>query len=146
MHQEEIELEILKSLGKVTSQRTIADEIGYSAGKVNYVLKKLVEKGLVKVDRFVNSKSKVQYKYLLTPEGIKEKIAIAEKFIQIKKEEYDKLQFIEYMKGVFIFQGLGNIPNNPLLDDLIELYNTIYAPYGHMIMTIPINNVVEEKP
>lgn len=69
MHQEEIELEILKSLGKVTSQRTIADEIGYSAGKVNYVLKKLVEKGLVKVDRFVNSKSKVQYKYLLTPEG-----------------------------------------------------------------------------
>ncbi|MCT7481747.1 MarR family EPS-associated transcriptional regulator [Aliarcobacter cryaerophilus] len=88
MHQEEIELEILKSLGKVTSQRTIA----YSAGKVNYVLKKLVEKGLVKVDRFVNSKSKVQYKYLLTPEGIKEKIAITEKFIQIKKEEYDKLQ------------------------------------------------------
>lgn len=92
MHQEEIELEILKSLGKVTIQRTIADEIGYSAGKVNYVLKKLVEKGLVKVDRFVNSKSKVQYKYLLTPEGIKEKIAITEKFIQIKKEEYDKLQ------------------------------------------------------
>ena len=62
---------------------------------------------------------------------------------RVYKEEYDKLQFIEYMKGVFIFQGLGNIPNNPLLDDLIELYNTIYAPYGHMIMTIPINNVVE---
>ena len=92
MHQEEIELEILRSLGKVTNQRTIGEEIGYSAGKVNYVLKKLVEKGLVKVDRFVNSKSKVQYKYLLTPEGIKEKIAITEKFIQIKKEEYDKLQ------------------------------------------------------
>ena len=51
-----------------------------------------MEKGLVKVDRFINSKSKVQYKYLLTPEGIKEKIAITEKFIQIKKEEYDKLQ------------------------------------------------------
>ena len=51
-----------------------------------------MEKGLVKVDRFVNSKSKVQYKYLLTPEGIKEKIANTEKFIQIKKEEYDKLQ------------------------------------------------------
>ena len=65
---------------------------------------------------------------------------------RVYKEEYDKLQFIEYMKGVFIFQGLGNIHNNPLLDDLTELYNTIYAPYGHMIMTIPINNVVEEKP
>jgi EPS-associated MarR family transcriptional regulator len=92
LHQEEIELKILKSLGKVTSQKNIAEEIGYSAGKVNYVLKKLVEKGLVKVDRFVNSKSKVQYKYLLTSEGIKEKITITEKFIQIKKAEYDKLQ------------------------------------------------------
>ena len=96
MHQEEIELQVLRSLGKVTSQRTIGKELGYSVGKVNYVLKKLVEKGLVKVDRFVNSKSKVQYKYLLTPEGIKEKIAITEKFIQIKKEEYDK--FIEINK------------------------------------------------
>ena len=92
MTQEEIELEVLRTLGKVTNQRTIGEELGYSAGKVNYVLKKLVENGLVKVDRFLNSKSKVQYKYLLTPEGIKEKIAITEKFIQIKKEEYDKLQ------------------------------------------------------
>lgn len=64
---------------------------------------------------------------------------------RVYKEEYDKLQFIVFMKGVFIFQGLGNIPNNPLLDDLIELYNTIYAPYGHMIMTIQLNNTEEEK-
>ena len=92
MHQEEIELEILKSLGKVTSQRTIADKIGYSAGKVNYVLKKLIEKGLIKADRFVNSDNKIQYKYLLTPSGIKEKITLTDKFIEIKKEEYDKLQ------------------------------------------------------
>jgi phosphomannomutase len=53
---------------------------------------KLIEKGFVKADRFVNTDSKIQYKYLLTPTGIKEKIAITEKFIQIKKEEYDKLQ------------------------------------------------------
>ena len=92
MHQEEIELQVLRSLGKVTSQRTIGKELGYSAGKVNYVLKKLVEKGLVKVDRFVNSDSKIQYKYLLTLTGIKEKIALTDKFIEIKKEEYDKLQ------------------------------------------------------
>ena len=64
---------------------------------------------------------------------------------RVYKEEYDKLQFIEYMKGVFIFQGLGNISNNPLVDDLIELYNTIYAPYGHMIMTIQLNKTEEEK-
>lgn len=92
MHPEEIELEVLRSLGKVTSQRSIADEIGYSVGKVNYILKKLIEKGLVKADRFVNSKNKIQYKYLLTPQGIKQKIAITEKFIQIKQKEYDQLQ------------------------------------------------------
>lgn len=48
---------------------------------------------------------------------------------RVYKEEYDKLQFIEYMKAVFIFQGMGNIPNNPLLEDLTELYNIIYALY-----------------
>ncbi|MDH4944086.1 MarR family EPS-associated transcriptional regulator [Sulfurimonas sp. C5] len=92
MHQEEKELEVLRSLGKVTTQRTIADEIGYSVGKVNYILKKLIKKGLVKAEKFVNSKNKIQYKYLLTLQGVKEKIAITEKVIQIKKEEYDKLQ------------------------------------------------------
>ena len=92
MHQDEIELQVLRSIGKVTSQRTIADEIGYSVGKVNYVLKKLIEKGLVKADRFVNSDKKLQYKYLLTEKGIKEKVDITQRFIDRKKAEYDKLQ------------------------------------------------------
>ncbi|MCG3686192.1 MarR family EPS-associated transcriptional regulator [Aliarcobacter butzleri] len=85
MNQKEIELKILRSVDKVTSQRTIADEIGYSLGKVNYVLKNLIDKGLIKTQRFVNSENKIQYKYLLTPKGIKEKIEITEKFIAIKK-------------------------------------------------------------
>ena len=55
-----------------------ADEIGYSLGKVNYVLKNLIDKGLIKTQRFVNSENKIQYKYLLTPKGIKEKIDITE--------------------------------------------------------------------
>ena len=93
MNQEEIELKILRSVDKVTSQRTIADEIGYSLGKVNYVLKNLIDK---------NSENKIQYKYLLTPKGIKEKIEITEKFISIKKAEYDELQ-----KELEVLQGLG---------------------------------------
>ncbi|MBE0515411.1 MarR family EPS-associated transcriptional regulator [Sulfurimonas sp.] len=92
MTNEEAELAILRSVDKVTNQKSIAAEIGYSVGKVNYVLNGLIEKGLIKVDRFINSKSKVQYKYLLTPTGIKEKIALTDKFIEIKKEEYDRLQ------------------------------------------------------
>jgi EPS-associated MarR family transcriptional regulator len=85
-------LEVLACLDKETTQRSIADEIGYSVGKVNYVLKKLADKGLVKAERFINSDNKSKYQYLLTSKGIKEKISITEKFIQIKKEEYDKLQ------------------------------------------------------
>jgi len=89
---EEAELAILRSVDKVTNQKSIATEIGYSVGKVNYVLNGLIVKGLIKAERFINSKSKVQYKYLLTPTGIKEKIALTDKFIEIKKEEYDRLQ------------------------------------------------------
>lgn len=115
MHQEEIELQVLRSLGKVTSQRTIGKELGYSAGKVNYVLKKLVEKSLVKVDRFVNSDNKIQYKYLLTPSGIKEKITLTDKFIEIKKEEYDKLQ--QQKKEYEEMYDMSNLNKCPLTND-----------------------------
>jgi EPS-associated MarR family transcriptional regulator len=80
----------------------VADEIGYSLGKVNYALKNLIDKGLIKTQRFVNSENKIQYKYLLTPKGIKEKIEITEKFIAIKKAEYDELQ-----KELEVLKGLG---------------------------------------
>lgn len=89
---EELELSVLRSMGKVTTQKTIAKELGYSVGKVNYVIKALADKGLLKIENFYNNKNKLQYKYLLTEDGIKEKIALTEKFIKRKKEEYDELQ------------------------------------------------------
>lgn len=92
MTNEEVELAILRSVDKVTNQKSIAAEIGYSVGKVNYVLNGLIEKGLIKAERFINSKQKQKYKYLLTEQGFKEKIALTEKFIQRKKKEYDELQ------------------------------------------------------
>lgn len=92
MNQEEIELEILKNTGRVISHKTLAEEVGYSVGKVNYVLRGLIEKGLIKAERFINSDKKLQYKYLLTEKGIKEKVDITQRFIDRKKAEYDKLQ------------------------------------------------------
>ena len=89
---EEVELEILKNITKSTNQKSMAKTIGHSVGKVNYILKGLVEKGLIKSEKFLNSNNKIQYKYLLTEDGIKEKIDITEKFIKRKKEEYEKLQ------------------------------------------------------
>ena len=89
---EEIELEILKNITNASNQRSIANDIGYSVGKINYILKGLISKGLIKSERFLNSNNKIQYKYLLTEEGIKEKVDITEKFIKRKKDEYDQLQ------------------------------------------------------
>jgi EPS-associated MarR family transcriptional regulator len=88
----EIDLLILKNVGGVTTQQSIASEIGYSVGKVNFVLKELVKKGLVKAEKFATAENKNKYKYLLTEQGIKERIILTEKFIEKKKKEYDQLQ------------------------------------------------------
>ena len=73
------------------SQRLIAQKTGFSIGKVNYCLKALVDKGLIKIQNFKNSSQKMNYAYILTPKGIREKKVITKHFINKKKQEYDKL-------------------------------------------------------
>ena len=92
MNSEELELIILKSAESMQSQRSLAKEIGFSVGKVNYVLKALVEKGLIKADSFLHSGNKRKYSYILTDDGMKEKINLTKKFIARKKSEYEELQ------------------------------------------------------
>ena len=75
----------------MSSQRQIAKKTGLSIGKVNYCLKALIDIGFIKVDNFSKSSNKINYVYILTPKGIKEKSAIAKQFIIKKKQEYDKL-------------------------------------------------------
>ncbi len=89
---EELELSILRSMDKITTQKTLAKELGYSVGKINYVLKALGNKGLLKIENFYNNKNKLQYKYLLTEEGMQEKVTLTKKFIARKKKEYEELQ------------------------------------------------------
>jgi len=74
------------------TQRKIAQELGYSLGKVNYLISSLVEKGVVKLQRFIKSKNKLGYRYILTPKGIKEKYRITKEFLKRKIQEYDLLQ------------------------------------------------------
>jgi len=74
------------------TQRKIAQELGYSLGKVNYLISSLVDKGIVKLQRFIKSKNKLGYRYILTPKGIKEKYRITKEFLKRKMEEYDMLQ------------------------------------------------------
>ena len=100
MQHDELTLNILKSIETTSSQKSLACELEISVGKVNYVLKALVEKGLIKAENFFANKNKNQYKYLLTKKGLLTKIELTEKFIQRKKEEYEQLQKeLDAMKG-----------------------------------------------
>ena len=92
MKNEELTLTLLRKIEKAPSQKSIANELGISVGKINYVLKALIEKGLVKADNFFANKNKNQYKYLLTKDGIEQKIILTKKFIARKKAEYEELQ------------------------------------------------------
>ena len=73
------------------SQRLLSQNSGLSIGKVNYCLKALVDIGFVKIHNFNNSNNKLNYVYILTPKGIREKTVITKQFIIKKKQEYDKL-------------------------------------------------------
>ena len=73
------------------SQRQIAQKTGLSIGKVNYCVKALINIGFIKVDNFSKSTQKINYAYILTPKGVKEKAAITKQFIIKKKQGYDKL-------------------------------------------------------
>lgn len=74
------------------TQRELAEKLGISVGGLNYCLKALMEKGLVKMKNFASSKNKFGYVYVLTPTGIAEKAAITHRFLQRKLEEYDALK------------------------------------------------------
>ena len=74
------------------TQRELAQQLGISVGGLNYCLKALMEKGLVKMNNFANSKNKFGYVYVLTPSGIAEKAALTRRFLQRKLSEYEALK------------------------------------------------------
>jgi MarR family transcriptional regulator, temperature-dependent positive regulator of motility len=73
------------------SQRELALHLGVSVGKINYCLRALIEKGLVKMRNFRKSERKLAYSYVLTPKGIDEKVNVTVRFLQRKMVEYDVL-------------------------------------------------------
>ena len=75
-----------------SSQRELAVELGFSLGKLNYCLKALQIKGLVKIENFKNNPNKVNYMYALTPKGIAKKTKLTISFMKRKMEEYDELK------------------------------------------------------
>ena len=74
------------------SQRELSQFLGISLGKVNFILKALIDKGIVKARNFVNNKNKRAYAYFLTKEGFEEKARLTIRFFQRKSKEYDDLR------------------------------------------------------
>ena len=76
-----------------TSQRALAKETGFSLGKLNYCLKALEQKGLLKIKNFQKQKDKAEYiKYFLTPKGIALRTKLTINFMKRKIKEYDELK------------------------------------------------------
>jgi len=75
-----------------SSQRELASELGFSLGKLNYCLKALKNKGLIKIKNFQKNPNKFRYAYILTPKGISAKTALTLNFMKRKIAEYDELK------------------------------------------------------
>ena len=74
------------------SQRKLAKDLNFSLGKLNYCLKSLKKKGLIKMQNFKNNENKINYIYKLTPKGISQKTKLTLTFMQRKMKEYDELK------------------------------------------------------
>jgi EPS-associated MarR family transcriptional regulator len=92
--QEETHYKIMRILEENPdlTQRELAEKLGMSVGGVNYCLNALIDKGLVKMSNFQKSKNKFKYVYLLTPQGIAEKVELTSRFLKRKMEEYEALK------------------------------------------------------
>jgi len=75
-----------------SSQRELAEDLGFSLGKLNYCLKALKVKGLVKIKNFKKNPNKINYIYVLTPQGVSEKTKLTLNFMKRKMKEYDELK------------------------------------------------------
>ena len=94
MNQKDIRLDLLRKieLNPEYTQRELSKEMDVSLGKVNYCIKKLTEKGLIKLTNFKQNPNKVGYAYLLTPRGIEEKTKLTFSFLKRKIKEYEILK------------------------------------------------------
>ena len=89
------QFEVLRKIEKVKkfSQRELAQELGFSLGKLNYCLKSLQNKGFVKLKNFQKQPNKIRYlKYVITPKGISERTKLTMNFMKRKMKEYDELK------------------------------------------------------
>ena len=95
MKKTEDHFEVLRKINNEnnSSQRKLAEELGFSLGKLNYCLKELKKKGLIKIKNFQKQNNKIKYlNYVITPKGIAERTKLTINFMARKMKEYDELK------------------------------------------------------
>ena len=93
--EKEDHFELLRRIKKTPefSQIELAEKLGFSLGKLNYCLKSLQKKGLVKLQNFQKKANKINYlRYVITPKGISERTKLTINFMKKKMKEYDELK------------------------------------------------------
>ncbi len=92
--QSEKTLHVLKEIERNPhlTQRDLAQKLKISLGKINYLLNALIDKGIIEIKNFKNSKHKLAYRYMLTSHGIKIKLELTRQFFIWKTQEYERLR------------------------------------------------------
>lgn len=87
-------IQLLREIEKTPemTQRELSSRLGISLGKVNFLMKALIDKGFIKLTNFKKTNNKCAYLYILTPHGIEEKAIITYRFLKRKIKEYDELE------------------------------------------------------
>ena len=103
MKEDQDHFDVLRKIEKNpdSTQRELAEQLGFSLGKLNYCLKALQSKGLVKIENFKKNPKKINYIYVLTPKGISERTKLTINFMKRKMKEYDELKK-EIKKGYYV--------------------------------------------
>jgi EPS-associated MarR family transcriptional regulator len=91
---EQAQLQVLKIVEAQPqiSQRQLAERLGVSLGKANYLIKALLQKGHIKAGNFMRAQDKLKYAYLLTPEGLHAKVQLTRNYLARKEAEYHALK------------------------------------------------------
>ena len=94
MNDNQDHFDLLRKISKKNNftQRELAKKLGFSLGKLNYCLRALKNKGLIKIENFKTNPSKLNYFYVLTPKGISEKAKLTVNFMKRKMIEYEELK------------------------------------------------------
>ena len=74
------------------TQRQLASLLGISLGKTNFIIRAVLGRGWIKVENFRRSNNKIGYIYILTPQGISQRLRLTQTFIARKEWEYEQLR------------------------------------------------------